>query len=79
LSKEEKREIKVTVLNRREVSVFPKIGVEVKTMKITYIGAGLSPHTLTIEKTKWTKELEKKLIRESIEERLKEKPETFTV
>lgn len=79
MSKPEKREFNVTVLSRREISVFPKIGVEEKQFLITYVAAGLPPHTLTIKKVEWTESKEKALLRKDIEERLKEKPETFTV
>ena len=74
-----KKTFNVTVLSRREVSVFPKVGVEEKQLRVTYIAAGLAPHTLTFKKTEHTPEKEKRDIRESIEKRLKEKPDKFTV
>jgi len=79
LSKQEKQTFNVTVLTRREISVYPKVGVEEKQIRVTYIAAGLAPHTLRFKKTEHTPEKEKRAIRESIEERLKEKPEKFTV
>lgn len=79
MAKVEKKEYNVTVLSRREISVFPKVGTEVKQLLITYVAAGLPPHTITIEKKKHTTLLEKAEIRKSIEKRLTEKPESFTV
>uniref|UniRef100_A0A6H1ZXS7 Uncharacterized protein n=1 Tax=viral metagenome TaxID=1070528 RepID=A0A6H1ZXS7_9ZZZZ len=79
MAKPEKREFNVTVLNRREITIWPKVGQEVKQLLVTYVAAGLPPHTLTFDKLKYSKELEKKTIRLNIEARLKEKPESFTV
>ena len=75
----EKKEYDVTVISRDDVTTYPKIGVAVETRLITYVAAGLPPNTLSILKEEWTPELEKKLIREAIEKRLKAKPETFKV
>lgn len=74
-----REEIPVTVLSRREITVYPKIREPVQQILVTYVGAGLPPHTLTIDKEKYKPENEKKLIRADIERRLKEKPETFRV
>ena len=74
-----KQEYNVTVLPRDDVKTYPKMGVEVETRMVTYVAAGLPPNTLSILKEEWTPELEKKLIREDIEKRLKAKPETFKV
>ena len=75
----EKREYDITVFPRDTVTTYPKIGVAVDTILVTYVAAGLPPNTLSILKEEWTPELEKKLIREDIEKRLKAKPETFKV
>ena len=74
-----KEEYNVTVLPRDTVTTYPKIGVAVDTILVTYVAAGLPPNTLNILKEEWTPELEKKLIREDIEKRLKKKPETYKV
>lgn len=74
-----KQEYNVTVISRDDVTTFPKIGVAVETRMVTYVAAGLPPSTLNILKEEWTPDLEKKLIREDIEKRLKAKPETFKV
>lgn len=69
----------VTVLARREVSVFPKLGVEVKQYLITYVAGGMPPSTITIDKEKWSAEVEKKYIREDILRRRTEKSEVYRV
>lgn len=74
-----KREYDVTVISRSEVTVFPKLATPVVNVLITYVAAGLPPRTVTIPKDKHTPILEKKMIREDIEKKLKEKVETFKV
>lgn len=76
---EEKREYEVTILSRDQVSIFPKVGEEVKQLLVTYVGAGLPPATVTIDKEKYTEDLEKKLIRADIERRQKRKPTVIKV
>jgi len=76
---EEKKEYEVTVLSRDTVTTFPRIGEAVETVMVTYVAAGLPPRTLNIPKEEYTLDLEKKLIREDIEKRLKVKPETYKV
>ena len=75
----EREEFKVTILSRREVDTYPKLNVKVTQVWVTYVGAGLAPNTIFIEKDKYNASLEKKLIREDIEARLKRKPETIRV
>ena len=74
-----KQEYNVTVFPRDDVTTYPKVGVAVEMRMVTYVAAGLPPNTLSIPKEEWTPELEKKLILEDIERRLKVKPETFKV
>jgi len=76
---EEKREYEVVILGRDEIVVYPRLGEAVPTMMITYVAAGLPPATIEIPKAEYSLELEKKLIREDIERRLKFKPETYRV
>jgi len=76
---EEKREYDVTVLSRHTITTFPKIGTPAETVLVTYVAEGLPPHTLHIPKEEYTLEMEKKLIREDIERRLKAKPERYKV
>ena len=75
----EKEGFDVTVIKRDEVTTFPKIATPVINVLVTYVAAGLPPATVTISKDKYGLELEKRLIREDIERRLKVKPETFRV
>ena len=75
----EREEFKVTILSRREVDTYPRLGEKVTQIWITYVGAGLAPNTIYVEKAKYGKELEKKMIREDIEARLKRRPETIRV
>jgi len=75
----QRKEYEVTVLSRREITIYPRVGEELKQLLITYVAAGLPPETITIDKEKWTLEKEKAYIRERIEKRLKEKPETYKV
>jgi len=72
-------EYNVTVLSRDEITTYPKLGQAVVTILVTYIAAGLPPHTIRILKDKWTLQTERTLIRASIEDRLTRKPETFRV
>ena len=69
----------VTVISREDVTTFPKLGEALIVRQISYVGAGLPPATVTIEKGVWDPELEKKTIREDLERRLKQKVETFRV
>jgi len=74
-----REELEVTVLSREEVTTFPKIATPVVNVLVTYVGAGLPPHTVTIPKDKWTQAEERRLIREDLERRLKARPETYKV
>ena len=75
----ERHEYDVTVIRRDEVTTFPKLETPVVSVLVTYVAAGLPPRTVTILKTEYTLDLEKRLIREDIEKKLKEKAETFKV
>jgi len=75
----EKEEFEVTVLDRSEVVTYPKLATPVTTVMVTYVAAGLPPATFNIPKEEYSKDLEKRLIREDIERRLKVKPETYKV
>jgi len=77
VAKEE--EYDVTVLSRDEVVTYPKLRTPVTNILVTYVAAGLPPATITIPKDEYSLELEKKLIKESIQKRLKIKPETYKV
>jgi len=72
-------EYEVTVLSRQEIVEYPKIRTPVPVYVVTYVAAGLPPATISIPKEKWTKELERSIIRKDIERRLKVKPETYKV
>lgn len=69
----------VTVINREEITTYPKIATPVQSILVTYVAAGLPPKTLTILKEEYNERTEKKRIRDDIEQRLKHKPESFKV
>ena len=75
----EKKEYDVTILDRSEVTVYPKLGEKQVQVMITYVAAGLPPKTIIIPKEEYSLEKEKELIRKDIEERLKKKPEVYKV
>jgi len=76
---ETKRKYNVTVLSRGSEATFEKVGEPIIIKLITYIAAGLPPHTVRIPKDDWTSELEKTVIKASIEERLAKKPTSYRV
>jgi len=73
------QEYEVTILSREEIVEYPKIRTPVPVVAVSYVAAGLPPATIRIPKDKWTKELERSIIRKDIERRLKVKPETYRV
>ena len=75
----EYKKYNVTVLSRDETTTYPEVGKAVTIVLITYIAAGLPPHTVRIPKDRWNTEAEKAAIRASIEERLKMKPISYRV
>ena len=75
----EKKEYDVTILDRSEITVYPKLGEKQVQVMITYVAAGLPPKTIIIPKEEYSLEKEKELIRKDIEERLKKKPEVYRV
>ena len=74
-----RREYDVTVIKREDVTTFPKLATPVVNRLITYVAMGLPPRTVTIPKDKWNVDLEKHVIREDLEKKLKEKAETYKV
>lgn len=74
-----REEYTVTVLSRRPITVYPKLNQPVNQIMVSYVAAGLAPATVTINREDYTREVEKKLIKEDIQRRLKERPETFKV
>jgi len=77
--REGRREYEVTILARETITTFPRLGVAKRVVLVTYVAAGLPPATVEIPEEEYSLELEKRLIREDIERRLKERPETYTV
>ena len=75
----QKDEYNVTVLSRAPITTYPKLRQAVETMLVTYVAAGLPPHTVRIPLDRFTPENEKTVIRASIEDRLTKKPEAFRV
>ena len=78
MSKNEKMQ-NVTILSRMDITTYPKLNQPEKIMMITYIAAGMPPHTLNIPKKDYTKAKEKALIKTDIAIRLKSRPETYQV
>ena len=74
-----KAEYDVVVLSRDDITTYPKLNKPAITVMVTYVGAGLPPFTIRIPKDGWTPEQEKTLIRASIDDRLKKKPEGYRV
>lgn len=75
----EKIEYDVTVLSRKEITLTPRLGQKAKQWLITYVAADLAPATITIMSDEYTLDLEKKMIREAVEERLEQRPEAYKV
>lgn len=78
MSKKEEK-YNVTVLSRDETTTYPKVGEGVIMVLVTYVAAGLPPHTVRIPKDRWAPGVEQTAIRASIEDRLKMKPESYRV
>lgn len=76
---EEKEEYNVVILSRQTITTYPKLGQAVETMLITYVAAGLPPHTIRMPVDGWVEGTEKTLLRASIEARLLKRPETYKV
>ena len=74
-----KEEYDVTVLSRDDVVTYPKLNQPVTTKIITYVAAGLPPHSINVLKAEWTLQKEKLLIRKDLQERLKKQPEAYKV
>ena len=75
----ERQEYTVTVLSRRDVDTYPKLGVKATQVWVTYVAAGLAPATIYVDKQKYNTSLEKQMIRDDIEKRLKARPESYRV
>ena len=76
---EKKEEYNVVILSRQTITTYPKLGQAVETMLVTYVAAGLPPHTVRMAVEAWTEETEKVLLRASIDDRLLKRPETYKV
>ena len=74
-----KEEYNVVILSRAPVTVYPKLNVAEEHLIITYVAAGLPPNTINMLKKDWTAIKEKDAIRKNIEERLKQKTESYRV
>lgn len=62
-----------------EITTYPKLNQPEKIMMISYVAAGLPPHNISIPTKQYSKEMEKKLIKNDINTRLKQKKETYVV
>lgn len=76
---EPKTQYSVTILSRRDIVTFPRLGEQRTMVQVTYIGESLPPKTLRIDKEEYSLETEKALIKADIEARLAEKPEGYRV
>ena len=79
MSKQQREEYDVTVLSRDKVTTYPKLATPVVTIIITYVAAGLPPHSINVLKAEWTLQKEKELIKKDLQERLRKQPETYKV
>jgi len=74
-----KPKTEVTILDRREITTYPKLKQPLVQLAITYAAAKLPPRTIFIEKAKWSKEAEVAAIKKDMDEQAKTKPETIEV
>lgn len=74
-----RQEYNVTVLSRREVTAYAGVGKPFQQYIINYVGAQLPPSSVIINVADYTEALEKKRIREHIEQRLKDRPRALRV
>lgn len=77
--KEEKKGIEITIVDRTEVTTYPKLKTPVVNVMITYVAGEYPPRTVTIPKKEYNKEKEKAVIRKDIESIKKIPPETYTI
>jgi len=77
--KEKSNKLEVTILNRREVTTFPKLKQPKVSVMVTYVYGDMPPRTITIPKEEHTKESEAKAIRRDMDQQMKIKPETIEV
>ena len=69
----------VTIIRRREVTTWPKIGTPVINVLVTYVAAGLPPGTVTMAKADYSLEKEKAAIKADVQRRLAVSPEMYRV
>ncbi len=69
----------VTILSRNEITTYKRINEPEQQMVITYVAANLAPSTIRIMKDEYSLEAEQKAIKADIEQRLKQKTESYTV
>lgn len=79
MSEKQEKKQNVVILNRSTVTTYPKLNQPAETMLVTYVAAGLPPHTLHIPMEEYSEPKEKQLIKKSIEERINSRPETYEV
>jgi len=76
---EKKAEIEVTIIDRSEITTYPRLREPVQTIAVTYLAPDMPPRTIFIPKAEWTKEKELELIREDIKKYKAFKPEVVRV
>lgn len=77
--KEETPKEEVTIIDRSEITTYPKIKQAVVNVAVTYVVGGYPPRTVFIPKTAWSKQAEKDAIKADIERVRATPPETFTI
>jgi len=75
----EEEKIKVTIISRDTVTVYPKLRQPMEIVMTTYVAPEMPPRTIEIPKEEWSKEEEAKRIRKDIEEYKAKAPEEIEV
>jgi len=75
----EKEKIKVTIISRDIITLYPTPGQPVEHVIISYLAPNMPPQTIEMRKEEWSKEEEAKRIREDIEKFKARKPEEIEV
>jgi len=69
----------VTIVSRKPIVTFPKIGVAKRQTVVTYSTADIPPTAIFIDEEEYTKEKEAQLIKQDIARKRKAKVETIKV
>jgi len=69
----------VTIIGRKDITTFPKLGKAKIQVVVTYSTADIPPTAIFIDKEEYTKEKEAQLIKQDIARKRKAKVETIKV